>query len=232
MENPIVICLDFYGLPGSGKSTISHLVAEKLRIKTIVVEPSYHLDHSFKAGGRFIRKCLKTLSLLLRCPRVFFSVNKVIKTCGYNCFCKDFYIHLLNISYKVGVLRNPPKGYVVFDQGLWQSVISLFYRKEDLSLIIYTYDHLRSLANPAIRFVDIYIQVGTGDAIERMDSRNAAISRVQLLSEVERIAELDKLLEIMDGLPSPRIVVDSSHNDVKSCVNYLINNLNTSIKKM
>ena len=38
--------IEFYGLPGSGKSTLSHIVAERLRSEGYAVEePSYDIDH-------------------------------------------------------------------------------------------------------------------------------------------------------------------------------------------
>lgn len=222
MENRLgVFCLDFYGLPGSGKSTISHLLAEKIRCEANVIEPSYNIDHGYSTVGRFIKKSLKVIGLFVFHPRLFVSIAKVIASCGYNCLNKDFYIHLLNISYKIGVLNAPPKGFVIFDQGLWQSVISLFYRKEDVSSMVYIFNQLISLISKKVQYVSVYIQVDVETAIERMDTRHAAISRVQLLNNDDRTEELKKQLSIMEGLPSPRIIVNSAKNDINDCVMYL-----------
>lgn len=222
MENRLeVFCLDFYGLPGCGKSTISHLLAERIKCEAEVIEPSYHIDHGYSTAGRFIKKSLEAIGLFVFQPRLFLSIVKVIVSCGHNCFNKDFYVHLLNIAYKIGILNAPPKGFVIFDQGLWQSVISLFYRKEDVSSIVPTFDRLNSLVSKKVRYVSIYIQVDVETAIERMDTRHAAISRVQLLNRDDKTEELKKQLSIMEGLPSPRIIVNSAKKDINGCVVYL-----------
>ncbi len=226
MENRLeVFCLDFYGLPGCGKSTISHLLADKIRCEANVIEPSYHIDHGYSTVGRFIKKSLKAIGLFVFHPRLFVSIAKVIASCGYNCLNKDFYIHLLNIAYKIGVLNAPPKGFVIFDQGLWQSVISLFYRKEDVSSMVSIFNRLNSLISERVQYVSVYIQVDVETAIERMDTRHAAISRVQLLNNDDKTDELKKQLSIMEGLPSPRIIVNSAKNDINGCVMYLRNQL-------
>ena len=63
MENNIdVYCIDFYGLPGSGKSTISHLLADKLRGEVDVIEPSFHIDHDYSVIERIIKKKYKRLA--------------------------------------------------------------------------------------------------------------------------------------------------------------------------
>ena len=228
MENNLeVFCLDFYGLPGCGKSTISHLLADSIRYKAKVVEPSYHIDHGYSTAGRFLTKSLKAMVLLALHPKLFFFIVKVITSCGYNGFSKDFYIHLFNISYKIGVLNDPPTGYVIFDQGLWQSVISLFYRKEDITSMVPIFNQLNSLVSKKIHYISVYIQVDVKTAIERMDTRHAAVSRVQLLDSDDKVEELKRQLSIMDGLPTPRIVVDSVQNDINGCVSYISDQLAT-----
>jgi len=223
MENRIdKVCLDFYGLPGCGKSTISHLLANELRKNFIVVEPSYDMDHGHSVVGRLLRKSFETILLLLRYPRSFYSLFSLIKGCGYSCLKKDFYINLLNISYKINSLKKQSAHYIIFDQGLWQSVVSLFYMKENKEDVIVAYNKLLSIVPNSVCYTNIYVQVDTDTAIKRMDNRKAAISRVQLLDEISRMKELQNQLTLMEDLPNPRLIVNSVQNDSSSCVKSIL----------
>lgn len=223
MENRLeTVCIDFYGLPGCGKSTISHLLANELRKDFKVVEPSYDMDHSHSAVDRLLRKSIETLWLLLRYPKTFYSLFRLIEGCGFRCWKKEFYINLLNISYKVNSLKKKSAHYIVFDQGLWQSVVSLFYMKENKEDVIVAYNKLLTIVPNSVGYTNIYVQVDANTAIKRMETRKAAISRVQLLDEISRMKELQNQLTLMEDLPNPRLIVNSVQNDPSSCVKSIL----------
>ncbi len=216
------ICLDFYGLPGSGKSTLSHLVAERLRKSATVSEPSYALDHGCSTFGRIIGKLYAVIKLLIKEPILFWKIINIIKNCGFKIYNKVFYLHLLNICYKIKSLNNSSSDFVVFDQGLWQSAMSLFYRKDNKSYFLNVYDKLQSLVNKNVKFVNVKIMVDIDTAIERMDNRHTNISRVQLLKNEDRIAELKEQNLMIEKIPSISFVVDSGNMDEDGCVNSII----------
>lgn len=226
-DNLKTICLDFYGLPGCGKSTISHLLANELRKDFKVAEPSYEMDHGHSVTGRLIRKSFETFRLLINKPRSFFSLVRLLKDCGFIFHRKDFYIHLLNISYKINSLNNPSAHFVIFDQGLWQSAVSLYYMKERKEDVVEAYKKLLSIVTHSVRYSNMYIQVDINTAIERMDTRKAANSRVQLLDECSRLNELSNLLALMEDLPNPRFIINSAQNDQSSCVDSILKMINS-----
>ena len=75
MENNInkTIHIEFYGLPGCGKSTISHALALYLKENNFCVEePTYELDH---CNNKIIRRIKKILQYIL----FYFTENKLYR---------------------------------------------------------------------------------------------------------------------------------------------------------
>lgn len=226
MENNIEsICLDLYGLPGSGKSTISHMLAEKLHGEINVCEPSYNIDHQKSVICRIYNKSFEVVSLLLLHPCVFISIVTIIRRCGYTPLNHVFYIHLLNICYKIGILITPPKGYIIFDQGLWQSVMSLYYQKKDKSTMVDVYRQLYKLTSKNLYTINIYISVDIETAIKRMDSRHTNISRVQKLNAEERTEELKEQLLMIEKIFNTSLAVDSGRKSINECVGIITEEL-------
>lgn len=233
MANTVkTICLDFYGLPGSGKSTISHLLAENLGRNYAVSEPSYKIDHSNSKLCRVWAKLLAVFKLMTLYPKSFLQVVSIIKKCGYNIAHSDFYIHLLNICFKIYLLKKPRYEYVIFDQGLIQAVISLFYRKCNNVSLYSIYKDYSVLVSDSVKMVEVYIKVDIDTAIERMDKRNSNISRVQLLNRTERIVELKKQLIMMNCFENNEYVYDSGNLNIDECVNDILKRLNNDIPKI
>ena len=54
-----MVILEFFGMPGSGKSTVSHLLAERLRGNGYtVIEPSWLIDNKKSKVKRLCKKML------------------------------------------------------------------------------------------------------------------------------------------------------------------------------
>ena len=77
MEDHIsAVVFDYYGIPGSGKTTFSHRLAEGYRADgKRVAEPSYDLDHK---KNRIIRKLEKVLIAVYMIARNFRQAKAII----------------------------------------------------------------------------------------------------------------------------------------------------------
>ena len=99
LKEPIHI--EFFGLPGCGKSTISHQVAERLRAKGYkVYEPTYYSDHNLKPVCRKLRKLLATMYYSISHHKEYLSLIRLAKENGYTGF-KDSLKQICELFNKV-----------------------------------------------------------------------------------------------------------------------------------
>lgn len=222
-----MICLDFYGLPGSGKSTISHLVAEKLREDLHVKEVSYDIDHGCSKWIRGLIKFKELIIIMVAHPCIFMKLIKVIA--DFHCIWNNkFYRNLLNLAFKVRALQHTDFDIVIFDQGLWQSVTSLKYGCcEDVD-IISAYKKICSLINRNVYVLNVYIKVDVKIAERRLLSRESGRARVEKLNDDERLVELELEANIFDQYPQHHIIADG-HMEKDTCCDYLIKQMHEII---
>ena len=222
-----MICLDFYGVPGSGKSTISHLVAEKLREDFYVKEVSYDIDHGYPQWIRGLIKFNELIILMVAHPCVFKGLIKVIAN-FHRIWNNKFYRNLLNLAFKVRALQHTGFDIVIFDQGIWQSVTSLIYGcREDVD-IISAYKKMCSLINRNVYILNVYIKVDVKIADCRLLSRKSGRARVEKLNYDERLEELELEANIFDQYPRHHIVADG-HMEKDTCCDYLIKQIHEII---
>ena len=110
--------VDFFGLPGSGKSVLSHLVAEQLKkVGYTVNEVSYNMDHYHGKKIRTLLKVKYTILLLVYYPQIFFHLFITIIRKRQSLLSVNFYSYLFNIGYKVyEVKHNETADIIIFDE--------------------------------------------------------------------------------------------------------------------
>lgn len=217
-----MICIDFLGLPGSGKSTLSHLLSERFHKDLDVVEPSYHLDHECGCLQRCSFKILGVLIYAFYHPFWFWHLMQIIYK-QHSPLKKTFFVNLLNVAYKLNELASKKLCVVIFDQGLWQSVLSLYYQDSEISTEEFadTYSKIQRLA-PAVRTISVYVKTDIETSIDRMRRRHSNVSRVESLDEKSMKEELRSQKRLIEAVEYD-IEVDSSKNDIATCVDYLYN---------
>ena len=187
MENNLkkTVILDYYGIPGSGKSTTSHALAEKYREEgKSVIEPSYDYDHHGSRITRKLRKISATIQFGMKSPGRFLSVYRLAKLNGYT-RTSGLLNQTVNIATKIYAIEkyNGKFDYIVFDEGLVQAAISLSINSErfcgenltDLYTLVSELEHF----NPMIVVLDIE------EALRRIEIRNSKDTRVEALNSQE-----------------------------------------------
>ena len=213
----MTVFLEFYGVPGCGKSTVSHLVAEEIRKrKKEVCEPTYESDHNYSA---IKRKAIKFLSLILFAafrPRKYKQLRTLIIDNGYRRL--DLISQAANIVPKLRVYEKSRSDYVIFDEGLTQSSISLCKGKRESAE---NETDLFDLCDNIKTVYKIYMKVDVDTAIARMSKRERHDSRIEKLkNEADQRKEIELFNQQCEQIDGDIISVDASKEIevLKDCV--------------
>lgn len=182
VEEPLFV--EFYGLPGCGKSTVSHLVATRLRDKGYIVdEPSYIIDRNYRPFFRKLKKLYIYLSWLIFHNNTFQRVNVIVSRNGYSGVVKIEQIS--NVLQKISAYRASGQNrIVIWDQGLVQASISLSLKGE-----INAEENLKSLLHILESNVEIkYVMITLDEqiALERMSKRPTNDSRAEKIKDAKQ----------------------------------------------
>lgn len=195
MENNLkkTVILDYYGIPGSGKSTVSHVLSEKYREEgKSVIEPSYIYDHRGSGVTRKLKKISATIQFGMKSPRRFLAVYRLGKLNGYT-LTSGLLNQIVNIVTKIYAIEKyiGKFDYIIFDEGLAQAAISLSVNSEHPSA-----GNFKSIMDllpdiPEIKLVQVTLDIH--EALKRIEIRNSKDTRVEKLEEYNsRILLLQK----------------------------------------
>ena len=205
------IFIEFIGLPASGKTTLSHIVADKLRSKGYEVsEPNYDIVHSNIGVGRVLNKLYVLLKFRLAFPIEYKQIKRIVDNNSYHGISAKK--HLVNLILKVSAYHRHTGEIIIWDQGIYQAIVSLSITGQQNcienknELLHYGLIH----ANISKIFLNTPVDV----AIQRLETRRDGKSRIDKIADVdERRLEmmmfeeccnslLDKETESVDGLLS------------------------------
>lgn len=186
------IFLEFYGLPGCGKSTVSHLVAEELRKQgKKVIEPTYDTDHRYSPSVRKGIKLLKFIRYVMLNPRKYKELSELITANEYG--GTDVLSQAANIAPKLWEYDHAKADYIIFDEGLTQSAISLANNQSssrENERKLYGLCKQRTVRK-------LYIKVSPEIALSRMAGRDKHDSRIEKIrDETEKV----KAMREFEGL--------------------------------
>lgn len=216
MGSDLTVFLEFYGLPGCGKSTVSHLVAEELRKQgKKVIEPTYDSDHKYSGSKRKAVKLLKLVQFAVRYPERYKRLMRLIKDNGYR--GSELVSQAANITAKLWIYEKAKEDYVIFDEGLTQSAISLCQGKRsavDNEAALYGLCKERTVRK-------IYIKVEAETALERMAGRDRHDSRIEKIEDAgEQREALRAFEEQCEGISAGFAIGSDSKDET---VNVLLN---------
>lgn len=225
-----MIVLDFFGLPGSGKSTLSNELKNFLEKQHIsVCFESYVLDHEYNSCIRKVKKLFYTFRLLLSCPIICVDVINIIAV-NKNTF-GDMISAYINLCYKLWLAYvNQNKEYVIFDEGFTQSIISLsLYNSEKIHENFCNLINILGLLGIDIK--PIYVDTSVVQSIHRMNNRSKHDSRAEKTKNYEK--KLEFLMLYRDCVTMAKNVTkhieiknDCDFTNSRICINELFDEIN------
>ena len=198
MENNIKengLVLDFFGIPGCGKSTVSHLLAEELRKKgTIISEPSYDTDHNLSPVSRksiklvgfikeFILHPIKTTILIWNIHQI---KNPLVSSIAL----------AMVIIIRTSEIKKNRGGITILDQGLAQLAISICQNSKDLTKLKQAYELTLKQLETEIDVRKIFISVSADTAQKRAEQRGTLNSRMDREKNTKRKKEILSFYEL------------------------------------
>jgi shikimate kinase len=179
------VVVEFVGVPGVGKSTISHAVAERLRgaeAAPTVTEPSYELSRRPGATGPLLLR--KALGLFARHPWVTLHWLRMIRASrqdSLNDFSRTSLDVLSSVVLGFRWCRSP--GIHLFDQGLVQAVSSVLSSASGPS----DEAALAAAAEQALggfgHIVVVFVETDPETVAIRLENRPGKQSRLELLDD-------------------------------------------------
>ena len=215
------INIEFYGLPGSGKSTISHELANKLRNQGYnVLEPSYKIDNQ----NIIIRKIIKIyyyIKMFIFENDKYKKIKKITTKSGYKGI--EVFRQISNISPKIILYRKQYKNSIyIWDEGLVQSAISLsFINKKNIE----NNKSLYKMINTNIK--KIYIKAKISDSINRMKYRDKHDSRIEKIND-DKLKNMENINYCISKIESDISIENDSTTNINKIVDKLINELELS----
>ena len=221
------VCIDFFGLPGCGKSTLSHLAFQKFRSKGLdVKEVSYDMDHGNGSMLRTWKKIIDTIKLFLCYPRLFCQVSKTLSTNGILLFSKLYFKHLINLSYKICALKGH-HDIILFDEGICQAVLSISVNNDRICNDCY--DSLISAIASERRMINVYVKTEHDIALSRIRERNDGQSRMDNISDEDAIIELRKMENICSSLPQTIVIENNNSENIEKLVDQIATGISKEI---
>lgn len=195
------ISLEFYGLPGCGKSTISHSVAKKLRKQGFAVnELTYILDHEYSPNIRRIIKLYLSCKYLLFNKKSFCEILHIIKT--YKKICISDIANIMPKCY--GYKNSKQYDILIWDEGLIQSSVSSVFDEMPDKCDFISKEILKVVRNKC-NIIGVFIDFPIELTEERMLKRDSKDSRADRLEGEERTLFLKKFKNCLFQLKFPSI---------------------------
>lgn len=221
------VCIDFFGLPGCGKSTLSHLASRKLRSESLdVKEVSYDMDHGNGSLLRTWKKIIATIRLFLCYPRLFWRVSRTLSTNGISLFGKLYFKHIINLSYKICALKGHCK-ILLFDEGLCQAVLSISVNNDGIRKDCFN-SLIGAIASDR-RMISVYVKTEPDTALARIRMRNDGQSRFDNLSDDVTKNELVKMDKLCGFLPQTVVVENNNSDNFKKLVDQIATGISKEI---
>jgi thymidylate kinase len=189
------LIVEFIGLPGSGKSTLSHAVARFLRdAGESVSERSFEIAHEHGTAGRLLAKLRLFCRTLCRNPGSALALALVIARTGQPNW-RDRAARIFELLFLCGLVaeRSQREGIHLLDQGFFVGLWSTCFRSSSPTSV--PLERLLEIAarcsgHPPADLV-VVLEVEPATAIERLRHRPGTTSRLEQSLESEAGLDLE-----------------------------------------
>jgi hypothetical protein len=208
--------IEFFGLPGSGKSTISRLVADLLLKRGLAVEEiTYNLDHGRSHAERLLVKLSHLLRYAAAHPRCAFSglvAVAVTRQASLHDLCKSVFNWMFIAS--LASRKRSSNSITLLDQGIAQALWSVgFAARREASLDLLWAEAKRAALRPDLV---ICVRADFQTIGDRLAARERRVSRLDALGRDQQALQHAEAhgSTIMLGLRSSGIpVIEVENND-------------------
>ncbi|RPJ09220.1 MAG: hypothetical protein EHM28_02155 [Spirochaetaceae bacterium] len=178
LKKPVFV--EFIGMPGSGKTTLSHCAAGILREKGMKIEEStYHINDEMKSIQRYMIKTWYTIKLVILKPSWAITWISLIIKSRQNTL-KDLILMIINCFYILEIYRNGMLKYDIYflDQGILQALVSLNYEANGNIFNEKNLAHvLQFISNLTLRIV--FVEIDDNSIAQRLKRRDKKQSRME-----------------------------------------------------
>ena len=198
-----MIVVDFFGVPGSGKSTISHKLSENLKNSNFSVEEPTYVSAHTKNG--VLRRIGKIWCLFCFCfDKRYRALKAIVKQNKY--FGIDAIRQEMNIVFKIRSIEKSESDIIIFDEGLMQSAVSLAMNdsKSDVASICHRLYELVDVDPNKV--IPVYIEQDADTVLKRLELRSTNLSRAE---KIKNMQERKAFIEDAD-LKCKNLVTDST----------------------
>lgn len=204
--------LDFFGLPGSGKSKVSHALGTLLREDgKNVAEISYEMDHNNVPWKRFVLKLWYSILFTIANQEIAKKIKELVKECGY-LESRGYTSQLINLLYKMYLLNKRKLSIAIFDEGLAQASVSLSIDSRLNARDVYK--RIMSICADDIIIIPIYLETKIENAFHNMSLRKTKNSRVEKMhEEIEKqkfMTEYQKQINTIEDIAEIKISIQDA----------------------
>lgn len=211
--------IEFYGMPGCGKSTLSHQLSDALRLAGYnVKEPSYEIDHNYTKICRQMKKAWIIMLWIIKHPYGFFEIFKLLKK-----YLKQGIIdELPNVLTKAYYIEKYSDfDFVVFDEGIRQAVVS--FQSPIYSNPNEVIKRLEEKIYTSNKCIDVYVRNSINTVLQWMETRDSNDSRVEKEKNIAKKKSMLKAVEDRCNLISNKdtIIVKLKPYSIEQIVQYI-----------
>ncbi len=226
MENNIVTkCIEFYGLPGCGKSTVSHeLVKVLLKQGYSVIEPIYILDHKKRPIIRKILKITATIKFIIKKPLFFKKIIKIILRFSD---ITNTFSNIISFTTKFYYLDkyHGKVDFIVFDEGIIQGIVSIMI--DNLKFANKITEIYFEIIDGKYRILPVYIDESVTCSLKNMNKRETNDSRVEKIKDNNKKANImNRYLICFTNIHIKNtIYIANNIRSIKSKIHFILNSL-------